>query len=79
MCREKQITEPGWLVGKSAGLTIERLRVRIPAGIVGEFCSPELTLCADTYLVSVPPPPHPMLPQWHVKDPDHSAKSASGR
>ena len=22
---------------------------------------------------------HPMLPQWHVKDPSHSAKSAGGR
>ena len=40
------VTEPGYLVGKSAGLVIERLRVRIPAGAVGEFSSPELTLCA---------------------------------
>ena len=24
-------------------------------------------------------PFHPMLPQWHVKDPGHSAKSESGR
>ena len=22
---------------------------------------------------------HPMLPQWHIKDPGHSAKSAGGR
>ena len=35
---------------------IERLRVRIPAGAAGEFSSPELTLCADSYSVSVPPP-----------------------
>ena len=35
---------------------IERLRVRIPAGVEGEFSSPELTLCADSYSVSVPPP-----------------------
>ena len=32
---------------------IERLRVRIPAGAAGEFSSPELTLCADSYSVFV--------------------------
>ena len=47
---------------------IERLRVRIPEGAAGEFSSPESTLCADS-----------VLPQWHVKDPGHSAKSAGGR
>ena len=55
---------------------IERLRVRIPAGAAGEFSSLELTLCADSYFavrsISV-------LPQWHVKDPGHSAKSIGGR
>ena len=35
---------------------IERLRVRVPAGAAGEFSSPELTLCADSFSVSVPPP-----------------------
>ena len=35
---------------------IGRLRVRIPAGAVGEFSSPESALCADSYSVSVPPP-----------------------
>ena len=55
---------------------IESLRVRIPAGAAGEFSSPESTFCADSYLVSVP---HPVLPQWHVKDLGHSAKSAGGR
>ena len=55
---------------------IERLRVRIPAGAAGGFSSPELILCADSYPVSVPPP---VLPQWHVKDSGHSAKSARGR
>ena len=29
---------------------------RILAGVVGEFSSPELTLCAVSYLVSIPPP-----------------------
>ena len=59
---------------------IERLRVQIPAR-VAEFSSPESTLCADSYLVSVNPQTHthPVLPQWHVKDPDLSAKSAGGR
>ena len=46
----------GWLIGKSAGLVIGRLRVRIPAGAAGECYSPELTLCAESYSVSVPPP-----------------------
>ena len=32
------------------------LRVPFPAGAVGEFSSPELTFCADSYSVSVPPP-----------------------
>ena len=41
---------------KSAGLLIERLRVRIPVGAAGEFSSPELASCADSYSVSVPPP-----------------------
>ena len=64
--------EPGKLVNESAGLVIERLRVRIPAGAAGEFSSPELT-----FLFGVSSTP--LLPQWHVKDPGHSAKRASGR
>ena len=47
---------PGELVGKSAGLVIEILQVRIPAEAAGECSSPELTVCADSYSVSVPPP-----------------------
>ena len=41
-----------------------------------QFSFPELTLCADSLFVvgSIP-----MLPQWHIKDLDHSAKSADGR
>ena len=34
---------------------IERLQVRIPAGAAGECFSLRLTLCADSYSVSVPP------------------------
>ena len=52
------------------------LRVRIPAGAAGEFSSPESTLCADS-LFGVRSTP--VLPQWHVKDPGHSTKSAGGR
>ena len=44
--REERIAS-GW----SAGLVIERLRVQIPAGAVGEFSSPESTFCADSYSV----------------------------
>ena len=40
----------------SAGLMIKRLRVRVPARVVGEFSSPESTLCADSHSVSVLPP-----------------------
>ena len=54
---------------------IERLRVRIPAGAPGEFSSPELTLCDDLFGVRSTP----VLPQWHVKDPGHSAESAGGK
>ena len=45
--REKERIASGW----SAGLVIERLRVQIPAGAVGEFSSPESTFCADSYSV----------------------------
>ena len=55
---------------------MERLRVVIPAGAEGEVSCPESTLCADSYWVSVQ---SPVLQQWHVKDPGHSAKSAGGR
>ena len=54
---------------------IERLRVRIPAGKAREFSPPESTLCAVLFGVRSTP----VLPQWQVKDPDHSAKSAGGR
>ena len=37
---------------------------------------PESTLCADSYSVSIPPP---VLLQWHVKDPGHSANSEGGK
>ena len=55
---------------------IKRLRVQILAGAGGEFSSPESTLCANS-LFSVCSTS--MLPQWHLKDPSHSAKSAGGR
>ena len=40
----------------SARLRIERLSVQTAAEAVREFSSPELTLCAESYLGSVPPP-----------------------
>ena len=43
---------------------------------MGEFSSPQSTLCADSLfgVRSIP-----VLSQWHVQDPGHSAKSAGGR
>ena len=55
---------------------IERSRVRIPAGAAGKFSSPGSTFCADSNLGILYTP---VLPQWRVKDPGHSAKSAGGR
>ena len=55
---------------------IERSRDQIPAGAAGEFSSPGSTFCADSYF-SIRSTL--VLPQWHVKDPGHSAKSAGGR
>ena len=55
---------------------IKRSRVRIPAGVAGEFSSPGSTFCADSYF-SIRSTP--VLPQKHIKDPGHSAKSAGGR
>ena len=64
-----------YLGGKSAGLLIERLQVQVTAGTAEEFSSPELTLCADSFGVRFAT----VLPQWRIKDPNHSAKSAGGR
>ena len=55
---------------------IERSHVRIPAGVATEFSSPGSTFCADSYFGIRSTP---VLPQQHVKDPGHSAKSAGGR
>ena len=51
-------------------------RVRTPAKAPGEFSSPGSTFCADSYFGIRSTP---VLPQKHVKDPGHSAKSAGGR
>ena len=55
---------------------IERSRVQIPAGVVGEFSSPGSIFCADSYF-SIRSTL--LLPQKHVKDPGHFANSAGGR
>ena len=34
---------------------IEMFRVRVAAGAAGEISSQELTLCADSYSMSLPP------------------------
>ena len=34
---------------------IKRLQVQVLAGVVGEFYSKELTFCADSHAVSIPP------------------------
>ena len=65
----------GYLSGQRAGLMIERWRVRIPAAAAGEFSSPGSTFRADPYFGIRSTP---VLPQQHVKDPGHSAKSAGG-
>ena len=55
---------------------IERLRVRIPAGVVGIFFSPGLTFCANSYFGIRSTP---VLLLQRLKDPGHSAKSGGGR
>ena len=55
---------------------IERSLVRIPEGAAGEFSSPGSTFCADSYFGIRSTP---VLPQSHVKDPGHSAKSVGVR
>ena len=41
--------------GPSARLMIKWLHIQIPAENTREFSSPESTLCADSYLVSISP------------------------
>ena len=57
---------------------IKRSLVQFPKGVAGEFCSPRTrsTFCADSYFGIRSTP---VLPQKHIKDPSHSAKSAGGR
>ena len=68
--------EQGQLGGQSAGLVIQRSRVQFTVWAAGEFSFPGPTFCADSYFgtrfTSV-------LPQYQIKDPGHSAKSAGGR
>ena len=47
----------------------------MPAGAAVDFPSLELTLCVDLFGVRSTP----VLSQWHVKDPGHSAKNSDGR
>ena len=54
------------------------LTVRVPVGRGGVtfFSRVSLTFCPDSYFGMLSTP---VLPQSHVKDPGHSAKSAGGR
>ena len=70
-----------YLGGSQDSLLVERLTLgrkvaSSDLGRTGEFSSPELTFCANSYSVSVSPP---VLLQWHIKGPGHSAKSVAGR
>ena len=60
-------------INKSAGVEFFEVTYKC---ISGKYML-QTEKCADSYSASVPPP-IPVLPQWHVKDPDHSAKSACG-
>ena len=55
---------------------IKRSHIQTSAGAAGEFSSPGLAFCADSYFGIRSTP---VLPQKHVKDRGHSAKSAGGR
>ena len=55
---------------------IERSQVQVRAGAAGEFSSLGSTFCADSYFRIHSTP---VLPQQHIKDLGHSAKSAGGR
>ena len=74
-CAHVLTGELGQLVGKSVRLIIERLWVWIPAGVAGEFSSPELTLCWLLFSICTTP----MLSQLHVKNLVNLPKSAGGR
>ena len=57
--------------------SIERLQIRIPTGAAGEFSSPGLTLCADSYSVSVPS--HPRVTAMARNRPRSFCQSAGDR
>ena len=63
-------------VGKSPGLVIRGSRVRFPAGAAGRIFISRVQ-CLYRLLFGVRS--IPVLPQWQVKDPGHSAKRAGGR
>ena len=70
----------GWLSWYSAGPVIESCGFVSRQERWEKFSSPELTVYANSYSVSVPPPtPIPALPQWHAKDTCLYTKSARGR
>ena len=64
--------ESGSLSWYGARPVIGRFQVQYPAGVMGEFSSPDLTFCAYSSSVIHSTP---VLLWWHVEDPAHSAKS----
>ena len=58
------------------GPVMERSPVRVPLGAAGEVSSPGSAFYADSNLGIRSTP---LLPEQHIKDPGHSAKSAGGR
>ena len=61
-----------WLEHRTRGRKVASSN---PGRAARELSFPESTLCADSFGVRSTP----MLLQWHIKDPGHSAKSAGGR
>ena len=72
---QREAGERGMLNGYSTGLVIEMSWVRVLPAAAGElFSSGQLSVLIHFGIRSTP-----VLPQYHVKYPGHSAKSAGGR
>ena len=66
--------------GSSVVITLDcdqNVSGRVPTGAAEEISLPGSTFCG--YSLFWDPIPAPLLPQQHIKDPGHSAKSAGGR
>ena len=71
--QKTRVREPGFACnGQSARLVIEMLRVQVPTGAAEDSSARVNFVC--WLLLDVRSTP--VLPQWHVEDPGHSAKGA---